>query len=382
MPSLFQHLLVIGSFQGILLFFLLNLDSKSNTAGRILGTFCLLLALYFLSRFISADGELNSFSFLIGWGWFLPASFGALNYLYYRHAVSEVKLSWKDLIHLAPITTCYLLNLHWITLPAPEKLAIIQNFDPLPSGFKLSFFIFYIQAFVYNGVSAWLIYRYQKKAQNNLANFNPDIFRWLWTFLTLTFVIWCLKVVSHVAQQSSYSIYADILIVVFIYSVAIAHWKNAKLFKIDQLKGTSASIESLPAETSDTKSINNNNGSSGALDVSTRKALADSVNEYMQMQKPYLDNKLTLSGLAEAIGLSNHHLSEVLNQQEGKNFYQFVNEYRIQHLLKLLEKDQSSTVLDLAMASGFSSKSTFNAVFKQFTGKTPSQFRKSLISNS
>jgi len=82
--------------------------------------------------------------------------------------------------------------------------------------------------------------------------------------------------------------------------------------------------------------------------------------------------------LAETVGISTHHLSEVLNQHEGKNFYQFVNEYRINYVCEQLKMDKNIKILDLAMSAGFSSKSTFNAVFKQFTQHTPSQYRQQL----
>ena len=58
-----------------------------------------------------------------------------------------------------------------------------------------------------------------------------------------------------------------------------------------------------------------------------------------------------------------------------------MNEYRINYIRERMQQDQSSKILDLAMTAGFSSKSTFNAVFKQFTGLTPSQYRRQLIIN-
>jgi len=99
----------------------------------------------------------------------------------------------------------------------------------------------------------------------------------------------------------------------------------------------------------------------------------------MQEHKSYLDNQLTLTSLAEIVGISTHHLSEVLNQHEGKNFYQFVNKYRIDFVCEQLKSDTEIKILDLAMSAGFSSKSTFNAVFKQFVKLTPSQYRQQLV---
>ncbi len=373
MFSYTQLLVIIGAAQGILLFALLNLDSKTSTANRILGLFCLFLAIFFLTPLIHFDGELNAFSGLLGWSFFLPASFGALNYLYYRHAVTETKLRWIDCLHIAPILTCYLLNLNWLTESPEYRLGLFKSgFDPMPPGLQVSLFIFYLQAFIYNGFSAWLIYRYQNKAQNTLANFNPDIFKWLWTFLTLTLIIWTIKLTSDIRDSQTLSVWGDFLIVIFIYCVAIAQWRNPRLFRVDKLD----SIDNTESVT--TEFDERQEHTSGNLDESTRISLLSTIKDFMEEHKPYLDNQLTLTTLSDAVGLSNHNLSEVLNQQEGKNFYQFVNRYRVNHLIKLLEQDKHSKILDLALASGFSSKSTFNAVFKQFTDLTPTQYRKNL----
>ncbi|MEL7313186.1 MAG: helix-turn-helix domain-containing protein, partial [Pseudomonadota bacterium] len=92
----------------------------------------------------------------------------------------------------------------------------------------------------------------------------------------------------------------------------------------------------------------------------------------------YRNSDLTLSALAEATGLSGHHVSEVLNQHAGKNFYEFINGYRVEYVQNRLRERQDAKVLDIAMEAGFASKSTFNAVFKQSTGQTPTQFRRTL----
>ena len=98
----------------------------------------------------------------------------------------------------------------------------------------------------------------------------------------------------------------------------------------------------------------------------------------MKEQKPFLNPNLTLNDLASALGISTHHLSEVLNQEAGKNFYNYINQYRIELVIEKLKQQDNNKILDLAFDSGFSSKSTFNAVFKLFVGQTPTQFKKSL----
>ena len=98
----------------------------------------------------------------------------------------------------------------------------------------------------------------------------------------------------------------------------------------------------------------------------------------MTTEKPYLEPKLSLAQLAEKLGVLPNHLSQIINQYEEKNFYDFVNEYRVEEFIILAKKDtdKNFNLLGLAYEAGFNSKSSFNQVFKKLKGKTPSQFVK------
>ena len=102
----------------------------------------------------------------------------------------------------------------------------------------------------------------------------------------------------------------------------------------------------------------------------------------MQIEKPYIEPKLSLAQLAERLRISSNHLSQIINQYEEKNFYDFVNGYRVKEFITLAEKDTNKNfnLLGLAYEAGFNSKSSFNQVFKKFTSKTPSQFVNELMS--
>jgi len=96
----------------------------------------------------------------------------------------------------------------------------------------------------------------------------------------------------------------------------------------------------------------------------------------METEKPYLEPKLTLSSLADELEISANHLSQVINQYEEKNFFDFVNSYRVEEYKERATDPayQNFSILAIALDSGFNSKSSFNQVFKKFTGKTPSQY--------
>jgi AraC-like DNA-binding protein len=376
-----QYLYIIGIFQGILLFGLLCFDKNNTISNKWLGTWCLFLALSFIGPFITMDGEINIFSFLIGWSYFLPAGYGAFLYLYCKSAVVDKNFSMSDLKHFLPLCVCLLLNIDILLAPAEVKLAIIQSGRPTSILFTISELIQFSQAFFYLGLSIILVRQYQNKANSTLSNFNPEIFAWLWKLFALYFVIWSLKIIGgYINDYSILSNLADTLIVVLIYSIAMAQWRNPKLFYIEQLNAESSKKELDTSMNNSVGHVQLKSKSSNALDDSIRESLLDTISLHMKEQQSFLDNKLTLSRLADAIGITTHHLSEVLNQQEGKNFYQYVNEYRINYICDVLEKNQSIKLLDLAMNAGFSSKSTFNAVFKQVKGATPSKYRDSLKS--
>ena len=98
----------------------------------------------------------------------------------------------------------------------------------------------------------------------------------------------------------------------------------------------------------------------------------------MQKEKPYLQPDLTLSDLAATLKTNTSILSLAINAGFGKNFNDFINEYRVEDFkAKMASKEfQHLTLLAVAFESGFNSKTTFNRAFKKFTNQNPSDFQK------
>ena len=98
----------------------------------------------------------------------------------------------------------------------------------------------------------------------------------------------------------------------------------------------------------------------------------------MQEQKPYLDNELRLSHLADQLNTSPHHLSQVINEQLNQSFSDFINAYRVETAKQMLgdPREKQTYIINIAYASGFNNKTSFNKAFKEQTGMSPSQFRK------
>lgn len=114
------------------------------------------------------------------------------------------------------------------------------------------------------------------------------------------------------------------------------------------------------------------------LEGSLLNELFDNVTNYMEHQKPYIDNELRLVHLADQLGFSTHLLSKVINKKSGKNFNKFVNEYRLKEAENLLSETSASSIKSVYFDVGFNSKAAFYNAFKRKHNCTPSQFRTNL----
>jgi len=95
-------------------------------------------------------------------------------------------------------------------------------------------------------------------------------------------------------------------------------------------------------------------------------------------EKLYQDAELNMDTLSAKVQLSKSYVSKIINQKEGKNFYEFVNSYRVEEVKNNLNNLEYAhySILGIGLAAGFKSKSTFNAIFKKMTGMTPSVYKK------
>ena len=98
----------------------------------------------------------------------------------------------------------------------------------------------------------------------------------------------------------------------------------------------------------------------------------------MEEKKPFIRSTLTLQELADELSIASHQLSQVINDRLQKNFFDFVNGYRVKEVQTRLvaPEAQNLTILAVALDSGFSSKSSFNTIFKKQTQMTPSEFKR------
>lgn len=89
-----------------------------------------------------------------------------------------------------------------------------------------------------------------------------------------------------------------------------------------------------------------------------------------------------MNHLAQELGLSTSHLSNLINTYSYYNFSDYINQLRVEYAKQLLIDKQYKqyTIIAIGLESGFNSKSTFYTAFKKFTGQTPAEYRQQYLS--
>ncbi|MCB1315917.1 MAG: helix-turn-helix transcriptional regulator [Leptospiraceae bacterium] len=113
------------------------------------------------------------------------------------------------------------------------------------------------------------------------------------------------------------------------------------------------------------------------LNSQEAKLLAERVTEYMQTNRPYLNDEFSLDDLKAALNVPRHHISQVINDIFGRNFYAYVNDYRVAEACRLLRSPdyRDHPVARIGMECGFVSRSVFYEVFRKKLGTTPAAYR-------
>ena len=105
--------------------------------------------------------------------------------------------------------------------------------------------------------------------------------------------------------------------------------------------------------------------------------LATQLNNYTNDYKPWLNPQMSLYDLASELNITSHQLTSLLNDYLKTNFYDYINHHRVEEVKRRLKSNNNRfTILAIALECGFNSKASFNRIFKQKTGSTPSEYMK------
>lgn len=193
---------------------------------------------------------------------------------------------------------------------------------------------------------------------------------WL-NFLVIAFLvvrIWAVFVSIAVILSSQFSIHTDFAIMGLIGNYTVFFLVSTLIFFSLMRSSIFEGIE-LRDTFTETKYDTEKN----ELDPE----LKTRVSNYMESNKPYLANILTLEQLAKQLDMPPRTLSSTINRQFHQNFFEFINKYRVEEAKDQLSNpaEKHKTMIEIMADSGFNSKATFNTFFKKLVGSTPSQYR-------
>lgn len=364
----------IGIFLCFFLQFLLLSKPEKSKADHILAVWMFIFGIHLFSYFLHSMGYWQTYPALSGLHHPLPLLHGPMLYLYIRFTLRpDQSVHWKNYLHFLPALGFYLYLTPFFFAYTTERKLMINNglVDDYSFFIAFSLVAFFVSGVGYAIASYRLLNKHQHLTKHNFAYRKSIDLNWLKHFIWGIGLIFVIAIVFAVLQEwmeINFGFNTDLifysLIILFIFYLGYSGIMHQGIFSAnitpDQL------IE--PKTTGEYKH-------SGLKD---EEALHyhQQLTEIMETQKPYLEPKLSLSQLADYLGVSPNHLSQIINQYEEKNFYDYINEYRVEEFKERAIKPENSnySILALAYDSGFNSKSSFNQVFKKMVGKTPSQY--------
>jgi AraC-like DNA-binding protein len=285
------------------------------------------------------------------------------------------RILFKDLLHLSPFI---LFNLYiWISsffpVVAPklnmEKIGL--EFHP-PVLFLFFLILTAISGPIYFLLTIKLFSKLDIQIFNNFSSTENIDLSWIRKLVLVFGIVWtaliAVTVIHHVFHLFSMAFCTDGLFLslsVFVILIGYFGLKQKIIYGNEVITVTIAPDHKQ------------NRYAGSRIDNSEEEKLADQLKEHFDTAKPYLDPDLTLAQLADQIGISSHLLSQVINKRFNLNFFDFVNQYRVEEFKRRIVNPayENFSLLGIAFDCGFNSKSAFNRIFKKVTNLTPSQYK-------
>jgi AraC-like DNA-binding protein len=302
---------------------------------------------------------------------FFPRTFGyafaPLCYFYFKSQIDkDFRFFKNDIWNFLPFIIHSVYHISVFSMGQEFVKTVEKNFHE-------PFFIPQIETFTEIALNCFYIYKslklyrqYRLWTKTQFSDTDVVSFKWFRNFLVvliLTFVIYLLKmVIDGVYDLDFEQDWWDNLIgVALIYYVSITGYAQAQPNTGLVFKEEEHQIENIQKE----------KFNEGELETWKVKIL-----KLMKDEKLYLQPELNLSDIAIRLKTNISVLSGVVNNAFGKNFNDFVNEYRVKEFQERIQlpENKNITLLGIAFDCGFNSKATFNRSFKKFTGKAPKEF--------
>jgi AraC-like DNA-binding protein len=363
--SLLPVFLYGGIVQGIFTVLLLNTGAKKGRANFFLSF--LILALSFnIAHMLFAGAVIDHMSarvYSLGDPTFLLIP--PLLWFYVLELTGKrVYRSWKLSLHFFPFLAVITCSLTFNSIGSENFARFLMDYHKLLS--IIFWIIVVLQYATYQVLvqKRWITYqRLMQQEVSNTENVDISWVRFLMgVFLIINvFFLFSLFVMIHM-NGVRLGVFNGLIFSIAVFALGYKGLLQKEIFRKEVVKIPDDKL-TQPAYTID-------------------QVLIEQLLKHMEEKKPYLDPELTLSSLAKDISVSRSQLSLLINEGIGDNFYDFINKYRVEQVKTLMVDPamKNYSMLGLALEAGFKSKSTFNLIFKRFTGLTPTEYRKNLLS--
>jgi AraC-like DNA-binding protein len=366
-------ILILGAAQGFFLTILIFHKYSDLYANRFLGGIMLMMSIILIHLVLDELDVYTSIPLLKYLIETLPLLIGPMHYLYARALMQNEKYSLKVLWPHALPALIYLVYRIFFLLFSSGAYMDGES-DPVYIVYN---WMINIQALIYMLVVLRMINSYTHSLKDMFAALENVKLTWLrnisllMTSLLIIFLMENVLFLIHINFSHFFNLTSTIM-AVSVYALGYMGVSRSEVFLSQEI---ATPISQLPQMETATKSAAYEKS---GLSEEKAKEYKKQLIAVMDNEKLFRDSNLTLSKVAEKLSISTHNLSEVINKQIKMNFFDFVNAYRVQQVKKdLLDKEKENlTLIAIAFDAGFNSKSSFNAIFKKHTGKTPSEFRK------
>jgi AraC-like DNA-binding protein len=375
-----EIIFIIGASQAFFLSILAFNKKNKNDGDYVLAIWLCFIAFHLLDYYLNKTGFTFEHPHLLGIGACFPLLQGPFMYVYTLVLINKTnRLSPVYLLHGLPFlvfTIYYVFDFYFLS--ASEKIAYIQlqEKNPYPVLIILNILIILLGP-VYIVLSLIKLRKHLKTIAENFSHTEGIDLNWLkyvlgglgfiWSMVVLTNILVKIPLITDTLSENI--IYLSVAIAVFflgyfgIKQQAI-YSNNLNTGRIKRSKHSKSRRKQDTGDTYDELRK--------AKEANTVRDLLD----YFENEKPYLNNILSLKELADELGIPVNQLSHIINERIGKNFFDFVNTYRVEEFKSRASHPdfQNYTLISIAYDSGFNSKATFNRVFKKYTGQTPSNY--------
>jgi AraC-like DNA-binding protein len=370
MPPFFVKIIDIiisaGAAQGFFFGILLTTNrNRKSTSDKILAVLLIVLSSSILHSLLATPVFDSPYKIREPFILFL----GPLLYFYIYELIGAKKLVWKDAIHFLPFVLLIMVLMPiWAT--SGSSYATFLNENGLFIS-KVIWLLIVLQFGYYWSKILSVLHRHQIAVESEFSNLEGKTLSWVQFFLHVFGLFLFLLVLTVViAFHTRHYDLVDTIVCLGL-SCAIFVLGYNGLFQHEVFSSPGLPEEKIQQ------------GKASRIDVVTSEENAELLHKlktHLEQTKPYLHDGLTLTELANQLGMTRNQLSSLINTATGENFYTFINQYRVEEVKKLIAnpKNNNFTLLTLALDAGFSSKSAFQAVFKKVTGLTPTEYRKNL----